>query len=82
MKSDFPEFQHKYETILLPNNPTPFDILAAKSNFSIYHHDLWNGVAKRFAESIVAECIRLCDQVDLAGADDCIDKIKEHFDVS
>ena len=33
------------------------------------------------ADIIVKECIRLCDQVDLAGADDCIDNIKEHFGV-
>ena len=33
------------------------------------------------AQLIVQECIRLCDQVDLAGADDCIDKIKDHFAV-
>lgn len=35
----------------------------------------------KFAELIVRECIRLCDQVDLVGADDCIDNIKEHFEV-
>jgi hypothetical protein len=33
------------------------------------------------ADIIIKECIRLCDQVDLAGADDCIDKIKDHFGV-
>lgn len=33
------------------------------------------------ADVIVKECIRLCDQVDLAGADDCIDKIKDYFEV-
>jgi hypothetical protein len=36
---------------------------------------------KMLAELIVKECIRLCDQVDLAGADDCIDNIKDHFGV-
>lgn len=36
---------------------------------------------KKFAELIVKECIKLCDQVDLVGADDCIDNIKEHFGV-
>lgn len=36
---------------------------------------------EKFAELIVQECIRLCDEVDLAGADDCIDKIKDHFGV-
>jgi len=33
------------------------------------------------ADIIIKECIRLCDQVDLAGADDCIDNIKDHFGV-
>ena len=37
--------------------------------------------AEKFAELIVRECIRLCDQVDLVGADECIDNIKEHFEV-
>ena len=30
---------------------------------------------------IVQDCIRVCDQVDLAGADDCIDRIKDYFEV-
>lgn len=34
-----------------------------------------------FARLIVEECIKLCDQVDLAGADDCIDNIKDHFEL-
>lgn len=36
---------------------------------------------REFAELIVRECIRLCDQVDIVGADECIDNIKEHFGV-
>jgi hypothetical protein len=36
---------------------------------------------EKFAELIVKECIKLCDQVDLVGADDCIDNIKEHFEI-
>ena len=36
---------------------------------------------EKFADLIVSECIRLCDQVDLVGADDCIDNIKDHFGV-
>ena len=36
---------------------------------------------QKFTELIVRECIRLCDQVDLVGADECIDNIKEHFEV-
>ena len=38
-------------------------------------------VAENFAQLIVRECIRLCDQVDLVGADDCIDNIKQHFEI-
>ena len=36
---------------------------------------------QKFAELIVRECIRLCDQVDIVGADECIDNIKENFGV-
>lgn len=35
----------------------------------------------KFTELIVRECIRLCDQVDIVGADECIDNIKQHFGV-
>lgn len=41
-----------------------------------YHFD-----QEMFAKLIIKECIRLCDEVDLAGADDCIDKIKDNFGV-
>ena len=37
--------------------------------------------AEKFALLIVKQCIQLCDRVDLVGADDCIDNIKEHFGV-
>ena len=46
-----------------------------------YHWYVGNEQMKKFAQLIVRECIRLCDQVDLVGADDCIDNIKEHFGV-
>ena len=36
---------------------------------------------EKFGRLIVRECIRLCDQVDIVGADECIDNIKEHFEV-
>ena len=29
----------------------------------------------------VKQCLFLCDQVDLVGADDCIDNIKQHFGI-
>ena len=32
-------------------------------------------------EACVKMCIRLCDQVDFVGAEDCIDNIREHFKV-
>ena len=37
--------------------------------------------SEKFAKLIVRECIRLCDQVDIVGADECIDNIKQHFGV-
>jgi len=40
-----------------------------------------NLFVEKFAELIVRECIQLCDQVDLVGADDCIDNIKQHFEI-
>ena len=36
---------------------------------------------EKFAELIVQECIRLCDQVDYVGADECMDNIKQHFGI-
>ena len=44
-------------------------------------HQVQNLISQKFAELIVRECIRLCDQVDIVGADECIDNIKEHFGV-
>ena len=29
----------------------------------------------------VKQCLFLCDQVDLVGADDCINKIQDHFGI-
>ena len=45
--------------------------------------DKWlKAYQEKFAELIVRECIRLCDQVDVVGADECIDNIKEHFEIT
>ena len=77
--SDFPEFDQAYQTVLVKDSDDIFEKLAAKANFNIYHSDIWRGTARKFAESIVRECLNCCDQVDLAGADDCIDKIKDQF---
>ena len=41
---------------------------------------LYNDEIEKFAELIVKECIKLCDQVDLVGADDCMDKIRDQFE--
>ena len=48
---------------------------------SAYNGHIYQNSIERFAQLIVKECIRLCDQVDLAGADDCMDKIKDNFGV-
>ena len=51
-----------------------------------WDHSDWHAAGhsslfEKFAELIVKECIRLCDQVDFVGADDCIENIKEHFEI-
>jgi len=79
--SDFPEFDQAYRSVLVKDHEDKFERLAAEANFNVYHSDIWRGTGRKFAELIVQECIRLCDQVDLAGADDCIDKIRDHFEV-
>ena len=43
--------------------------------------DLLKELEWQVRERVAKECIRLCDQVDYVGADDCIDNIKEHFGV-
>ncbi len=35
----------------------------------------------KFAELIVRKCIKLCDQVDIVGADECIDNVRNYFGV-
>jgi hypothetical protein len=77
--SDFPEFDAAYNRMLLPDNPERFDILAANANFNIYHNDLWRGTARRFAESIVQECIRECEYACDNDAFRAAEAIKQHF---
>ena len=60
-------------------NQLIIDRLAAQSTDDILGVPVLD--RSRFAKLIVRECIRLCDEVDLAGADDCIDKIRDHFGV-
>ena len=50
-------------------------------NRSISQDEVTDIFEIKFAELIVRDCIRLCDQVDIVGADDCISNIKEHFGV-
>ena len=80
--SDFPEFDQAYQTVLVKDLEDKFEQLAAAANFNIYHSDIWRGTARLFAESIVRECIRQCDKVDIVGADDCIQNIKDYFDIN
>jgi len=60
-------------------NQLIIDRLAAQSTDDILGVPVLD--RSRFAKLIVRECIRLCDEVDLAGADDCMDKIRDHFGV-
>ncbi len=59
MTSDFPEFDQAYRTVLVKDLEDKFEQLAAAANFNIYHSDIWRGTARRFAESIVLECINI-----------------------
>jgi len=44
----------------------PFQEIAARAHFNIYHSDLWRGTGRRFAEFIVEECARCCgSQADM-----------------
>lgn len=81
MESDFPEFDKAYNTILLPENPDKFDLLAAQARFNIYHHDLWHGTGRRFAELIVKECANIVAKDMDYDANWCNDKILKHFGV-
>lgn len=58
--SDFPDFDRVYKTVLVKDPKDPFERLAAEANFNVYHSDIWRGSARRFAESIVEECARMC----------------------
>ena len=63
--SDFPEFDQAYQTVLVKDLEDKFERLAAAANFNIYHSDIWRGTARKFAESIVQECvdqIKICAQ--------------------
>ena len=55
--SDFPEFDRAYTTVLVKDKEDRFEQLAAEANFNVYHSDIWRGTGRKFAESIVRECI-------------------------
>lgn len=94
MSSDFPEFDQAYRTVLVKDLEDKFERLAAEANFNIYHSDIWRGTARKFAESIVRECIAIIRPTDhheawtqsyLGGVEGLdlleskIDEIKKHF---
>jgi hypothetical protein len=58
--SDFPDFDQAYKTVLVKDLEDKFEALAANANFNIYHSDIWRGTARKFAESIVRECVSCC----------------------
>ena len=58
--SDFPDFDQAYKTVLVKDLEDKFEQLAAEANFNIYHSDIWRGTARKFAESVVRECVSCC----------------------
>ena len=87
--SDFPEFDAAYQTILIKDLEDRFEQLAAQANFNVYHSDIWRGTARKFAESIVKECVGIVegghflheDAPDAKFARECSSAIKRHFGV-
>ena len=76
--TDFPKFDAAYKSMLLPENPDRFSLLAAQANFNIYHNNLWHGTGLRFAESIVQACV---DNLLLHGYDDAANQLIKEFGV-
>lgn len=62
MDSDFPEFDQAYRSVLVKDPNDRFEQLAAAANFNIYHSDIWRGTARRFAESVIKECLAILDE--------------------
>ena len=58
-----------------------YQLSTVGSDYPVMQAEQLEMINQKFAELIVKECIKLCDQVDLVGADDCIDKIKDYFEV-
>jgi hypothetical protein len=60
-----------------------FKNLAEQASFNIYKSDLWQGTGRRFAESIVQECISIVNEaVDhREPASTYADKIRKRFEI-
>ena len=60
-----------------------FKHLAEQASFNIYKSDLWQGTGRRFAESIVQECISIVNEaVDhREPASTYADKIRKRFEI-
>ena len=87
MDSDFPEFDNAYKTVLVKDATDRFEALAASANFNIYHSDIWRGTARKFAESIVCECVRYFNEdyqrdFDTLWREDLSKRMKEHFGIN
>lgn len=80
--SDFPEFDHAYQTILIKDPNDRFDQLAAQAHFNVYHSDIWRGTARRFAELIVLECANIAANPAPGAYTSFGDEIKKHFGIN
>jgi len=74
--SDFPDFDQAYKTVLVKDLEDKFEQLAAEANFNIYHSDIWRGTARKFAESIVRECVSCC------GSQADKQNLLKHFEIT
>lgn len=83
--SDFPEFDQAYQNALIKDPADPFEQLAARANFNVYHSDIWRGTGRKFAESIVRECASIYDKIDNGnlhqGTDNYLEALQKHFKV-
>jgi hypothetical protein len=77
--SDFPEFDQAYKTVLVKDLEDRFEQLAAEANFNVYHSNIWRGTGRKFAESIVRECIGALDDAD--GSIHHSECLLEHFGI-
>lgn len=55
-----------------------FKYLADSAGFNLYHSDLWQGTAERFAKMVVQDCI---DIVEIDGVAGTANKIRKHFNI-